>query len=98
MIRMTMRRLTKGRWPKIRAGEELSCPEVGLLMQRFLDGEMDEEIEVQALADHLGKCVPCGHEADVFRNIKDALERGRPALDDDTVARLREFGQRLAEG
>lgn len=98
MIRMTLRRFTRGRWPRIRAGEALMCPEVGRLLQRFLDGAVDDDVQVRALADHLGKCPPCGREAEVYGRIKDALRRGRPPVDAETVARLRAFGERLAEG
>lgn len=97
-MRSTLRRFTGGRWPRIREGEHLTCTEVGRLMQRFLDGEVDDGIQVRALAAHLDVCPPCGHEADVYRAIKDALGRGRPPVDAEVVDRLRDFGRRLAEG
>lgn len=96
MIRMTLRRVTGGRWPRVRDGEHLSCREVGRLMQRFLDGEIRDDVQVRAIADHLDVCPPCGHEADVYRSIKDALARGRPPVDPDVAERLRSFGRRLA--
>lgn len=98
MIRSRIRRLTRGRWPRVRDGEELSCPEVGRLMQRFLDGELDDDVLVRSLAAHLDVCPPCGHEAEVYRAIKEALERGRPPVDREVVDRLHAFGRRLADG
>lgn len=98
MIRMWLRRASRGRWPRVRDGEHLSCAEVGWLMQRFLDAEIADDAMVRALSDHLAVCPPCDHEADVYRAIKDALDRGRPPVDDEVVGRLRAFGQRLVEG
>lgn len=98
MIRMSMRRLSRGRWPKVRPGEHLSCVEVGLLMQRFLDGEIDDEVRVTAIAAHLDVCPPCEHESEVYSQIKAALERGRPPIDPAAVDRLRDFGKRLSNG
>lgn len=98
MIRSTVRRLTGGRWPRVRPGEMLPCPEVRRLMQRFLDGEIDDAIEVQAVVDHLDVCEPCGFEHDVYRRITAALHAHRPPLDETAVERLRAFGRGLVDG
>lgn len=98
MIRMTLRRMTRGRWPGVRDGEDLSCREVGLLMQRFLDGEIDDDVQVRALVAHLDVCPPCEHEVEVYRSIKESLERGRPPVDAEVVERLRAYGRRLVDG
>jgi hypothetical protein len=98
MIRMMIRRLTAGRWPAVRAGEQLSCAEVGRLLQRFLDDELAGEHEVAALIAHLDECARCGLEADTYRRIKRALEERRIDVPAESVARLREFGHHLGEG
>lgn len=98
MIRSMLRLMTGGRWPAVRPGEQLSCPEVGRSLQRFLDGELPSEVEVDLLAAHLEECKRCGLEADVYRRIKDTIEQRRPEVPEESVRRLREFGQRLAEG
>jgi len=97
MIRSMMRRASGGRWPEVRPGERLSCPEVGRLLQRFLDGELDDGNSIAALADHLEECRRCGLEADTYRAIKAVLADHRPDLEPESVERLREFGERLVE-
>ena len=98
MIRSMLRTMTGGRWPRVRAGEQLSCPEVGRSLQRFLDSELADEVEIEALAAHLEECKRCGLEADVYRRIKDVIEHRRSEVPEESVQRLREFGERLAEG
>jgi hypothetical protein len=97
MIRTMVRRMTFGRWPDVRAGERLTCPEVGRLLQRFLDDELASEHEIDALVRHLDDCKRCGLEAETYRKIKDSLEQRRVDVAPEAVARLREFGERLAE-
>ncbi len=98
MIRTALRRLTAGRWPSVRPGEELSCPEVGRLLHRFLDGELADDVEVDQLSVHLEECRRCGLEADTYRKIKVALADHRTPVPRESVDRLREFGERLAHG
>ncbi len=98
MIRSMMRRLTGRRWPDVRPGEQLSCPEVGRLVQRYLDGELDNDAEVDALAAHLDDCRRCGLEAETYQKIKDALGDRSVDVPEDSVARLRAFGEKLVEG
>jgi len=98
MIRATLRRITSGRWPVVRPGEDLSCSEVGRLLQRFLDGELADDVEVEALSEHLDECRRCGLEADTYRKIKMSLAHRRVPVPPESVARLREFGDQLARG
>ena len=76
----------------------MSCPEVGRLLQRFLDGELSDDAEVEMLSAHLDECKRCGLEADTYRKIKDALAGRRVPVPQESVDRLRAFGERLAEG
>lgn len=96
MIRRLMRRMTFGRWPAVRMGDQLSCPEVGRLLQRFLDGELDDEAEVEMLSEHLDECKRCGLEADTYRKIKSALAGRSAPVPQESVERLRRFGEQLA--
>lgn len=98
MIRSTLRRMTFGRWPAVRSGEALSCPEVGRLLQRFLDGELNDDAEIEMLSEHLDECKRCGLEADTYRKIKAALASRREPVPEESVQRLREFGDHLANG
>ena len=97
MIRSMFRRATRGRWPRVRSGEQLSCPEVGRLLQRYLDAELGDDAEVDALTAHLDECQRCGLEADTYRKIKEALASRREPVPPDTVERLRVFGEQLAD-
>lgn len=95
MIRSTIRRMTFGRWPALRTGEPLSCPEVGRLLQRYLDDELADADEESALAAHLEECRRCGLEAETYRKIKAALADRRTPVPDEAVERLRNFGHQL---
>jgi predicted anti-sigma-YlaC factor YlaD len=77
------------------ADRPLTCREVGKLLQRYLDGETDEQVTAR-VAEHLEDCRRCGLAADIYREIKAALARRAPTLPETTLARLRHFGQRLA--
>ncbi len=98
MMRSIARRVTGGRWPQVRPGEQLSCPEVGRLLQRYLDGELTAAAEIDALATHLDDCERCGLEAETYRHIKEALASRRPTTPSESIDRLRRFGEQLADG
>ncbi len=98
MIRSAIRRMTSGRWPSFRSGDTLSCPEVGRLLQRFLDDELADEAEIEMLSVHLDDCRRCGLEAETYGKIKDALAIRSTPVPPESVERLREFGERLVEG
>jgi hypothetical protein len=95
--RSMSRRMTSGRWPRIRSGDVLTCPEVGRLLQGFLDSELDDDEEIAALSDHLEECKRCGLEAETYRLIKDALAKREIVVPHESVERLREFGERIAD-
>lgn len=86
------------RWLRRRRGgqNEASCAEVAAVLQQFLDGEVDD-VTTQRVRRHLDACRRCGLEAETYTAIKDALARRRPAVEDDTFRRLREFGRELSE-
>ncbi|WP_436793440.1 anti-sigma factor family protein [Actinospongicola halichondriae] len=85
-----MRRLPSGNRP-------LSCRQVGKVLQRFLDGEIDDDTRV-LVADHLDDCRRCGLGADTYLQIKAALARSATEPSDEAMDRLRSFGQRLIAG
>jgi len=72
----------------------LSCRQVGRLVQGYLDGETDEETAAKVAA-HLEDCKRCGLDAQTYREIKAALARNAPGDLDESVGRLREFGESL---
>lgn len=75
----------------------LSCHEVAERLQAYLDGEVDETT-AHLVASHLEDCRMCGLEAETYERIKAALAAERPEVPPDSLARLREFGDRLARG
>lgn len=79
------------------APEELECHQVGELLQSYLDGYIDAE-RARLIEDHLEVCRMCGLEAETYERIKASLAEHRPEVPQDTLERLREFGERLARG
>lgn len=79
-----------------RLGMQMSCAEVGSVLQQYLDGELDST--TAPLVDaHLEMCRRCGLEASIYTDVKAALaEQGE--LPPDAVHRLRAFGERIAHG
>lgn len=79
-----------------RRAMQMSCAEVGVVLQQFLDGELDST--TAPLVDaHLEMCRRCGLEASIYTDVKEALaEQGE--LPQDSLQRLREFGERIAHG
>lgn len=75
----------------------LMCPEVRLKLQRYLDGEIDDEW-ASRIREHLEDCRRCGLEADTYRALKVNLESRGPDVPDDLVTHLREFAQGLVSG
>jgi anti-sigma factor RsiW len=74
----------------------MTCREVGRLLQHYLDGALDDA-RAARLAAHLDECRRCGLEAETYLRIRTALaERGASELPADALARLVEFGERLA--
>ena len=77
------------------ADRPLSCREVGKVLQRYLDGDVDE-LTAEKVAEHLEDCRRCGMEAEVYRQIMASLARQAPEVPDLALRRLRDFGERLA--
>jgi anti-sigma factor RsiW len=77
-----------------RSSPVLSCEEVGALLQRFLDGELDEDC-FRRVAAHLDDCRRCGLEAEVYAAVRSSLAR-RGAVEPESLARLRTFAAHLA--
>ncbi len=78
------------------AQKMMSCRDVALRLQTYLDGELDET-RMEQIRAHLDACVDCGLEADVFADIKKDLAAQAIPADSDALARLREFSARIAE-
>lgn len=76
---------------------QMSCHQVGKVLQTYLDDELDEAAAKKVVA-HLDECRRCGLEADAYRRLKDALGRAPMGIDDARIAELRAFGERLACG
>lgn len=79
------------------AKRPMTCGEVGAWLQHHLDGQLDARRSAR-LAAHLEDCRRCGLEADTYERIKAALAARQPSVPADSLARLREFGARIARG
>ena len=75
----------------------MTCNEVGQWLQHYLDGQLDDR-RSQRLSAHLEDCRRCGLEADTYRRIKHSLADHQTVVSADSLARLREFGERIARG
>lgn len=74
---------------------EANCREVGRVLQSYLDADVDPDFAAK-IADHLEACRDCGLEHETYSLIKQSLAGRRPGVDEDAVARLRDFGESLA--
>lgn len=72
----------------------VDCREVGRVLQSYLDGEVEDDFAAK-IGDHLEMCRDCGLEAETYQRIKLSLGARLPEVDDEAIARLREFGEGL---
>lgn len=75
----------------------MTCHQVGAVLQRYLDGEIDA-VTATRIAAHLDVCRDCGMEAETYERIKSTLATRRTELPADAVARLRDFATSLSTG
>lgn len=73
-----------------------NCREVGLRLQSYLDGELNDD-RMEQIKAHLDACVDCGLEHDVFNAIKTDLSKLEAPAESEALARLREFSARIAD-
>ncbi|MGK2930578.1 MAG: zf-HC2 domain-containing protein [Acidimicrobiales bacterium] len=76
------------------ADRPLSCRQVGKILQRFLDAELDE-VAADKVAEHLEDCRRCGMTADVYLEIKASIGRDAPVVPEETMSRLQDFSRQL---
>ena len=75
----------------------MSCHQVGEVLQEYLDGHIDAE-RAKRIEAHLEECRRCGMEFETYERIKVTLAAQRPEIPADSIERLRAFGERLARG
>lgn len=98
MTRMVMKAMGPMLWVRrrLRPDAPARCPEVGRVLQRYLDGEVDART-LRLVSAHLEECRRCGLEVETYSALKQALHRvGDPPA--EPVERLRTFAARLAGG
>lgn len=78
---------------RLRPNAPANCREVATLLQRYLDGKVDDHTR-RRVAAHLEDCRRCGLEAKTYRALKHALAR-RSAPPADALARLVHFADEL---
>ena len=69
---------------------EYDCKQVGRLLQRYLDDQLNESLRKKVSA-HLMMCKDCGLEKETFELLKAALANHQVVLHPDAVDRLRAF-------
>ena len=75
----------------------MTCHQVGEVLQQYLDGTIDAE-RAERIEEHLEACRRCGLEAETYERIKATLAEQRAEIPEESVERLRAFGERLARG
>jgi anti-sigma factor RsiW len=81
-----------------RASDQLSCREVGKVLQAYLDSALDD-LSARRISAHLEGCRRCGLDFEAFTQIKAALERRAERTPEDPgVRRLRAFVESLVSG
>lgn len=80
--------------PTSKMATMLECRRVGKLLQRYLDGNVDETT-AQRVARHLDTCRRCGFEVTTYRQLKVSLARHPQQVDELALARLRAFAAEL---
>lgn len=75
----------------------MDCHAVGEVLPRCLDGYIDAE-RARLVAAHLGDCRRCGLDSQTYLHVKATLAAQRRAVPEESLARLRSFGERLARG
>ncbi len=83
-----------GRWFRRRG---LSCDEVMVVLQSYIDGETGVDT-ARAVAAHLADCPDCDLESTAYRKIKLSLASTAAPLDPEVMASLRNFSDRLVRG
>ncbi len=77
------------------SNKTMTCRDVALRLQTYLDGELDAE-RMERIQTHLEACVDCGLEADVFTTIKNDLAKQVSPVNSESLARLRAFSDQIA--
>lgn len=84
------------RWRRGRH-DELRCKEVAGVLQRYLDGELDD-LRTRQVERHLIDCLRCGMAAETYTEIKRSLRRAAGPVPAEALERLRAFTEELAAG
>lgn len=79
------------------SNKTMTCREVALRLQTYLDGELDPD-RMATIHQHLDACVQCGLEADVFTSIKNDLAQHARPVNAEAIARLRAFSEQITSG
>ena len=77
-------------------GRGMSCTQVEAVLQQYLDEEL-EASQVPKVLKHLEACKDCGLEATMYARIKGSLITHQEAPDEESMSRIRELAQQLAE-
>lgn len=73
----------------------LSCEQVAMVMQQYLDSELAAD-EVPKVLAHLEMCKDCGLEAELYTKIKDALVLHRVTPSEASMSGVRALAEQLS--
>ncbi len=76
-------------------GRGLTCQQVAVVLQQYLDEELDPN-EVPKVLEHLDACKDCGLEATIYTRIKASLHAHQEEPDDASMAKIRALATELA--
>ncbi len=79
-----------------RRSDTAGCFEVARALQAYLDG-VTGDATTQRIERHLEQCRRCGLEARTYLEIKAAMTRRIPVVDELALERLRAFAIRIVE-
>lgn len=74
------------------------CMETHDRLQEIVDGEVGASRAEQILAKHLHACQNCNAEAEVIRDLKEAIARVGSDADPELVSTLEDLAGRLCRG
>ena len=81
-----------------RLGVLLRCMRDGRMLERRLDGELDDAVAADRIARHLEECERCGLSARTLTAVKRSLRTGRADADRPALRRLDRFHRSLRDG
>lgn len=75
---------------------KISCRDVGLRLQSYLDDELDPK-RMDRIREHLAACVMCGLDFEIYARLKSDIGSLRQDPDPAAIERLRSFARGISD-